>query len=142
MKPDDMMRGEEHRQAAAMESQQARVLIVDDDRGGLMALESALQGLGARIVTASSGEEALRHVLEQDFAAILMDVRMPGVDGFTAARMIRERNRSRNTPIIFLTAAHEDMASMFRGYEAGAVDFMMKPVIPEVVRSKLAVFVG
>jgi signal transduction histidine kinase len=121
---------------------QATVLIVDDDRGSRIALEEVLSGLGARIVTASSGEEALRSVLEHDFAAILMDVRMPGLDGFTTARMIRERSRSRNTPIIFLTAAQEDLTSMFRGYQAGAVDFMSKPVIPEVLRSKLSVFVG
>jgi signal transduction histidine kinase len=81
-------------------------------------------------------------VLEHDFAAILMDVRMPGLDGFTTARMIRERSRSRHTPIIFLTAAQEDITSMFRGYQAGAVDYIVKPIVPEVLRSKLAVFVG
>jgi len=93
-------------------------------------------------VTAGSGEEALRQVLDQDFAAILMDVRMPGIDGFTTASMIRERKRSRYTPIIFLTAEHEDVSTMFRSYRAGAVDFIAKPVIPEVLRSKIAVFVG
>jgi CheY-like chemotaxis protein len=98
--------------------------------------------VGARIVTATSGEEALRCVLDDDFAAILMDVRMPGIDGFTTARMIRERKRSRYTPIIFLTAASEDFSQMFKGYEAGAVDYIAKPVIPEVLRTKLAVFVG
>lgn len=121
---------------------QASILIVDDDRGGLLAMEEVLRNLGARLVTASSGEEALRCVLEEDFAAILMDVRMPGIDGFTTAKLIRERKRSRHTPIIFLTAAQEDLMSMFRGYEAGAVDYIVKPIIPEVLRSKLAVFVG
>src|SRR6187402_2605657 len=121
---------------------QASILIVDDDRGSLLAMEEVLRSLGARLVTASSGEEALRAVLEDDFAAILMDVRMPGIDGFTTARMIRERSRSRNTPIIFLTAAQEDLSATFRGYQAGAVDYMVKPVIPEVLRSKLSVFVG
>ena len=121
---------------------QASILIVDDDRGSLIAMEEVLRSLGARLVTASSGEEALRAVLEDDFAAILMDVRMPGIDGFTTARMIRERSRSRNTPIIFLTAAQEEISEQFRGYEAGAVDYIVKPVIPPVLRSKLAVFVG
>jgi signal transduction histidine kinase len=121
---------------------QASILIVDDDHGSLLGLQEVLSTLGARIVTAASGEEALRRVLDDDFAAILMDVRMPGIDGFTTASMIRERKRSRYTPIIFLTAASEDLSSMFKGYRAGAVDFIAKPVIPEVLRSKLSVFVG
>jgi signal transduction histidine kinase len=120
----------------------ASILIVDDDRGSLLGMEEILSSLGARLVTAGSGEEALRCVLDDDFAAILMDVRMPGIDGFTTARMIRERKRSRYTPIIFLTAATEDFSQMFRGYEAGAVDYIAKPVIPAVLRSKLSVFVG
>ena len=124
------------------ESGHASVLVVDDDAASRLALQEALASLGARLVVASSGEEALRRVLEDDFAAILMDVRMPGIDGFTAASMIRERARSRNTPIIFMTAALEDMSAMFRGYRAGAVDFLAKPIIPEVLRSKLAVFIG
>ena len=117
---------------------QASILIVDDDVGGLLAMQEVVRTTGARAVTASSGEEALRHVLDEDFAAILMDVRMPGIDGFTTASLIRERKRSRYTPIIFLTAATEDLASMFKSYRAGAVDFMVKPIIPEVLKSKLA----
>ena len=124
------------------DSPHASILIVDDDVNSLVAMEAVLRSLGSHLVTARSGEEALRHVLDEDFAAILMDVRMPGIDGFTTARMIRERKRSRYTPIIFLTAAQEDLASMFRGYQAGAVDYIVKPVIPEVLRSKLSVFVG
>jgi signal transduction histidine kinase len=124
------------------DSPHASILIVDDDEKSLVAMEAVLRSLGSRLVTARSGEEGLRKVLDDDFAAILMDVRMPGIDGFTTARMIRERKRSRHTPIIFLTAAQEDLASMFRGYQAGAVDYIVKPVIPEVLRSKLAVFVG
>jgi signal transduction histidine kinase len=120
----------------------ASVLVVDDDAANRLALQEALATLGARIVMASSGEEALRRVLEDDFAAILMDVRMPGIDGFTTASLIRERARSRNTPIIFMTAALEDVGNMFRGYRAGAVDYLAKPVVPEVLRSKLAVFIG
>src|SRR5260221_13411992 len=107
----------------------ASVLIVDDDQGSLLAMREVLVPLGARLVTARSGEEALRRVLEEDFAAILLDVRMPGIDGFATASMIRERKRSRYTPIIFLTAASDDLASMFKGYLAGAVDYIVKPVI-------------
>ena len=122
---------------------QASILIVDDDRASIVAMQEILANLGARLVAASSGEEALRCVLEDDFAAILMDVKMPGIDGFTTAKMIRERKRSRYTPIIFLTAeSSDDLTPMFRGYQAGAVDYIAKPVIPEVLRSKLAVFVG
>jgi len=123
-------------------SPQASILIVDDDRASLMGMQEILGTLGARLATASSGEETLRRVLEEDFAAILLDVRMPGIDGFTTASMIRERKRSRYTPIIFLTATTDDLASMFKGYRAGAVDYIVKPVIPDVLRSKLSVFVG
>jgi signal transduction histidine kinase len=124
------------------DSQRASILIVDDDGANRLALEQALQPMGARVVMAASGEEALRRVLGDEFAAILMDVRMPGIDGFTTAAMIRERNRSRNTPIIFMTSEHENLGSMFRGYQAGAVDYLVKPIQPQVLRSKLAVFVG
>ena len=120
----------------------ASILIVDDDPASRLAVQEALRPLGTRLVMAASGEEALRCVLDEDFAAILMDVRMPGIDGFTTARMIRERSRATHTPIIFLTAAKEDLGAMFRGYQAGAVDYLEKPVIPEIMRSKLAVFVG
>ena len=89
------------------DSLQASILIVDDDPASRIAMREVLSTLGSRLVIADSGEQALRHVLEEDFAAILMDVRMPGIDGFTTARMIRERKRSRYTPIIFLTAAQE-----------------------------------
>jgi signal transduction histidine kinase len=124
------------------DSQQASLLIVDDDPASRLASEEAVRPLGTRIVSAASGEEALRRVLDEDFAAIMMDVRMPGIDGFTTAKMIRERPRSRHTPIIFMTSAKEDLASMSRSYQAGAVDYIEKPVIAEVLRSKLAVFVG
>ena len=106
-----------------------------------MALEELLRSSGHSVVIAKSGEDALRCVLKQDFAAILMDANMPGLDGFTAARAIRERERSRTTPIIFLTGAFEDLSSMFRGYEAGAVDYMVKPIVPEVLKFKISVFV-
>jgi len=121
---------------------QASILIVDDDAANMLAMKEILTTLGSRLVTATSGEQALRHVLDEDFAAILLDVRMPGIDGFTTAKLIRDRKRSRHTPIIFMTAAQEDLASMFRGYRAGGVDYIVKPIIPEVLRSKLSVFIG
>ena len=124
--------------AAALE---ATILIVDDEARNLMALRELLQSLGHSLVAAASGEEALRQVLRQDFAVILLDAQMPGIDGFETAKMIRERERTRHTPIIFLTGAYEDSFSMFRGYEAGAVDYLVKPVVPEVLKSKIAVFV-
>ncbi len=120
---------------------QASVLVVDDDHKNLLALQELLASFGQSVVTASSGEEALKRLLERDFAVILLDARMPGVDGFATARLIRERPRSRHTPIIFLTGAYEDLGSMFRGYEAGAVDYIVKPLVPEVLKSKLSVFI-
>lgn len=119
----------------------ARILIVDDDQRTLMALQELLRDLHQEPVVASSGEEALRKVLKDDFAVILLDVRMPGMDGFETAKLIRERQRSNRTPIIFLTGAYEDPPSMFRGYEAGAVDYIVKPLIPEILKSKISVFI-
>jgi signal transduction histidine kinase len=122
-------------------SSQASILVVDDDPRSRMALQELLQGPGQSVVLAESGDDALRCVLRQDFAVILMDARMPRVDGFETAKLIRERERSRHTPIIFLTGAYEDPHSMFRGYEAGAVDYIVKPPVPEVLKSKISVFV-
>lgn len=123
-------------------SSKANILIVDDDSKNLLALQELLESLEQKLMLANSGEEALRCVLQSEFAVILLDVHMPGMDGFTTARMIRERERSRNTPIIFLTGAYEDMASTFRGYEVGAVDYIVKPLIPEILKSKISVFVA
>jgi len=120
---------------------QASILIVDDDSKSLLALQQLLQSVTQKVVVANSGEEALRCVLKQDFAVILLDARMPGVDGFETARLIRERERSRHTPIIFLTGVYEDVHSVFRGYEAGAVDYIVKPLVPEILKSKISVFV-
>src|SRR5262245_17647635 len=119
----------------------ASILIVDDDPGNLKALQELLQGLGQNLVLANSGEAALRCVLKEDFAVILLDARMPGVDGFETAKLIRERQRSRHTPIIFITGAYEDVGSVFRGYEVGAVDYIVKPLDPRVLKSKVSVFV-
>src|SRR5258706_4307175 len=120
---------------------QAKILLVDDEPKSLFALQELLSTLGQNLMIAQSGEEALRHALKNDFAVILLDVRMRGIDDFETARLIRTRERSRLTPIIFLTAAADEMTSMFRGYEVGAVDYLMKPVVPEVLKSKVSVFV-
>lgn len=117
------------------------ILIVDDDRSNLLALQDVLHGLGQNLVLAKSGQDALRAVLKEDFAVILLDARMPGVDGFETARLIRERPRSRHTPIIFITGAYEDVGSVFRGYEVGGVDYIVKPLDPRVLKSKVSVFV-
>src|SRR5580692_89839 len=117
-----------------------KILLVDDSRENLISLEAALEGLGQDLVLAQSGTQALRHLLEDDFAAILLDVKMPEMDGFQAAELIRSRKRSRHTPILFLTGYKSD-EHLFRGYDLGAVDFLFKPIVPEVLRSKVAVFV-
>jgi signal transduction histidine kinase len=126
---------------AETEASKAKILLVDDEPKSLYALQELLSTLGETLMTAPSGEEALRLVLKHDFGVILLDVRMPGIDGFETARLIRNRERSRLTPIIFLTAAADEMTSMFRGYEVGAVDYLMKPVVPEILKSKVSVFV-
>jgi signal transduction histidine kinase len=128
-------------EAAAPGLAKAKILLVDDEPKSLYALQQLLATLEQNLMIAQSGEEALRLALKNDFAVILLDVRMPGIDGFETARLIRSRERSRATPIIFLTAAADEMNSMFRGYEVGAVDYLMKPVMPEVLKSKVAVFV-
>jgi hypothetical protein len=117
------------------------ILMVDDQPANLLALEAMLQELGQNLVHASSGREALKCVLSQDFAVILLDVKMPEMDGFETATLIRQRDKSRDTPIIFLTAADRSQTQAVRGYALGAVDYLVKPVVPEFVRSKVAVFV-
>jgi signal transduction histidine kinase/DNA-binding response OmpR family regulator len=118
-----------------------RVLLVDDDERNLAALDAMLADLDADFVKARSGEEVLRCLLQQDFALILLDVRMPGLDGFETAALIRTRDRSRHTPIIFFTAFEGDRAQVMRGYGLGAVDFLSKPVVPEVLRGKVAALI-
>ena len=117
------------------------ILLVDDEPANLAALEAILGDLDETLVKAGSGREALRCLLKQDFAVILLDVRMPGMDGFETAMLIRERQRSTYTPIIFLTAAHRDETHVSRGYSLGGVDYILKPFEPEILRSKVAVFV-
>jgi PAS domain S-box-containing protein len=127
--------------AAAPYQARARILMVDDRPENLMALEAILEPLGPELVRANSGEEALRQVLLHDFAVILLDVQMPGMNGFETAQLIKSRERSSLTPIIFLTAISKDEQFVYAGYEVGAVDYMFKPFNPDVLRSKVAVFV-
>lgn len=119
----------------------AKVLMVDDRPENLVALAAILQPLGQTLIRATSGEEALRQVLRHDFAVILLDVQMPGMNGFETASLIKSRPRSRHTPIIFLTAISKEEEYVFEGYSAGAVDYMFKPLNPDILRSKVSVFV-
>jgi PAS domain S-box-containing protein len=121
-------------------SERVKILLVDDSKENLVSLEAALESLGQELVLAESGTQALRHLLEDDFAVILLDVKMPDMDGFQTAELIRARKRSRHTPILFITGYKSD-EHLFRGYDLGAVDFLFKPLVPEVLRSKVSVFV-
>jgi CheY-like chemotaxis protein len=118
----------------------AKVLVADDDPRNLFAVEEMLRQSGLEIVLAESGEEVLRHVLKDEFAVILLDVRMPRIDGFELAAMIRARPRSSRIPILFLTAYNKDDLHVFRGYSAGAVDYVFKPIEPLILKSKVDVF--
>jgi two-component system, sensor histidine kinase len=117
------------------------ILVVDDNQTNLIAIEAALQPLGRKLVLAHSGMEALARLLEQDFALIILDVAMPGLDGFETAKLVRSRDRSRSTPIIFVTGLSWQDDAVLRGYELGAFDFLIKPIRPEVLRAKASVFV-
>jgi PAS domain S-box-containing protein len=119
----------------------AHILLVDDDPRTLMAMEALLAGPGRMIVNAQSGHEALRRLLRRDFALILLDVRMPDMDGFETAALIRQRERSRYTPIIFLSAIDTLETDVLKGASSGAVDYLFKPVVPDVLKSKVSVFV-
>jgi PAS domain S-box-containing protein len=119
----------------------ASILLVDDRSENLLALEAILEPLGHRLVSAVSGEEALAHLLREEFAVILLDVQMPGLDGFETAELIKSRERTRHVPIVFLTAISKDRQHVFRGYETGAVDYIFKPFDADILRSKVAAFV-
>jgi two-component system, sensor histidine kinase and response regulator len=123
------------------EDDRVNILLVDDQPANLLALEAMLQGLGQNLVKAESGREALKWLLTHEFAVILLDVKMPEMDGFETATLIHQRDKSRHTPIIFLTAAEKSETQTVRGYAVGAVDYLVKPVVPEFVRSKVSVFV-
>jgi CheY-like chemotaxis protein len=120
---------------------QAKILLVDDRAENLLALEAILSSLDQELVFVRSGEAAVEAALANDFALILLDVVMPGMDGFETAAQIKERGRAQDVPIIFLTAAGADPELAFRGYAAGAVDYISKPFDPWVLRAKVSVFV-
>jgi len=123
-----------------MDSAVPRVLLVDDRADNLLALEAILQGLPIEPVAVDSGTAALKQLLIDDFAVILLDAQMPNMDGFETASRIKERERTRNVPIVFLTAADRDAQLALRGYAAGAVDYLTKPLDPWVLRAKVSVF--
>ena len=122
-------------------TERAGILIVDDSPEKIVALESILHELPIEIVTAGSGKEALRRLLTRDFAVILLDVRMPMMNGFETAELIRQRPASELTPIIFVTALDQAQTDMGRGYDLGAVDFVFSPIVPAILRAKVTVFV-
>ena len=130
----------EEEQAPANEPERARVLLVDDDERNLLAVATVLEDLG-EVVLARSGEEALRHLLKSEFAVILLDVYMPGMDGYETAQIIRGREQTKGIPIVFLSAVNKEAEHQLRGYAMGAVDYVFKPVDPIILRSKVAVFV-
>jgi signal transduction histidine kinase len=127
--------------SAAKAQTAVSILIVDDDSTKRFALKTVLAPLGEDVVEASSGPDALRQLLRQEFAVVLLDVRMPAMDGFETAQLIRQRPRSELTPIIFVTALGQAETDMGRGYDLGAVDFVFAPVVPAILRAKVAVFV-
>lgn len=122
-------------------SRPARVLLVDDVPSNLFALEAILEPLGAHLVSVRSGDEALKALLLDEYACVLMDVQMPGLDGLETARLVRARERTKHLPILFITALSRETAYITRGYEYGAVDYLLKPVDPDILRAKVSVFV-
>jgi PAS domain S-box-containing protein len=134
------MRAEESEPAPEPSAERARVLLVDDDERNLLAIATVLEDLG-EVVLARSGEQALRHLLKGEFAVILLDVYMPGMDGYETAQIIRSRDQTKGIPIVFLSAVNKEAEHQLRGYAMGAVDYVFKPVDPLILRSKVAVFV-
>src|SRR3954470_20857194 len=124
-----------------MATDAAKVLLVDDRADNLLALEAILQSLGQELVRAQSGSEALKRLLTDTFAVVLLDVQMPGMDGFETAEHIKRREKTRNTPIVFLTAGTVEVHQTMRGYAAGAVDYLSKPFDPWVLRAKVGFFI-
>lgn len=122
-------------------TERARILLVDDRPENLLALEAVLSSLDQVLVKASSGEEALRALLKDEFALILLDAQMPGMDGFETAAQVKARSRTKDVPIIFLTAVDADQRNAYRGYAAGGADYISKPFDPWVLRAKVQVFV-
>ena len=126
--------------AEVQEHAQVPILLVDDHPEMVLALEATLARPDYRLESARSGEEVLRKVLHQDFAVILLDVLMPFMDGFETAHLLKQREATRNTPILFLTGSGGDVGLIYRAYSEGAVDYLMKPVDSDVLRAKVAVF--
>jgi signal transduction histidine kinase len=123
------------------EATRAKILMVDDLPANLMALKAILEPLGQDLVAAQSGEEALRHLLQDDYAVILMDVQMPGLDGLETVALIKARDRCKHIPVIFITALSRETAYILRGYAGGAVDYLLKPIDADILRAKVSVFV-
>src|ERR1044071_5829378 len=123
------------------EESTVNILMVDDSPDKLLAMESVLTSLGQNLIRAYSGEEALRLLLKKEFALILLDVNMPGMDGFETAQMIRKRKSLEHIPIIFVTALSTTDAEVFKGYAFGAVDYILTPIVPEILKTKVGVFV-
>src|SRR5256885_4835843 len=117
----------------------ANILLVDDRPEKLLALEAVLGPLNQNLIRARSGKEALRHLLREHFAVILLDVAMPGMDGFETASLIRQRPQTEHTPIIFITSINDTENNIAQGYSLGAVDYMLTPIVPEVLKAKVAV---
>src|SRR5215470_1678674 len=124
-----------------MNNDKVNILLVDDHVENLVALEALLSNLGQNLVRAESGIDALRLLLNQEFALIILDVDMPIMNGFETAALIRQREKSRHTPIIFLTAINKAEQHVFKGYSLGAVDYLTKPFVPEVLLAKVSAFV-
>ena len=124
-----------------MSDERVSLLLVDDQEANLSALEAVLEPFGEHLVKARSGREALERLLQHDFAVVLLDVQMPGMSGFDIAALVRARDRTRHTPILFLTAISQTDQDVRRGYELGAVDYVFKPIAPEILRAKVSVFV-
>jgi len=139
-RPNDQ-RAKEQRASEQRGSEPVDILLVDDRAENLLALEAILEPLGQRLVRAQSGEDALRRLLEREYAVILLDVQMPKMNGFELAQLIKSRDRTKYVPIIFLTAISKEEEYVFKGYSVGAVDYMFKPFQPEILRSKVQVFV-
>src|SRR5436309_525819 len=122
-------------------AEKVSILVVDDRADKLLTYEVMLAQLNQNIVCARSGKEALRRLLEKDFAAIILDVNMPGMDGFETAALMRQRQRCETTPIIFVSAINDTVNHISRGYSLGAVDYILTPIVPDILRAKIAVFV-
>src|SRR5262249_14216467 len=130
----------DHRGIAQVDDEKVNILVVDDLEEKLLVYDTILDGLGQNVVKARSGREARRHLLDKEFAGILVDVHMPGMDGLETAAMIRSRRQTAQTPIIFVTAFHDEMHTA-QGYSLGAVDYILTPIVPEILRTKVGVFV-